>query len=107
MSDGPPPAAGLSSKDEVKTPVFEKICKAIAEGLPLENDKLRTTDEGQARMKKFLSSMSEGTPFVSSLQDVKTYGLPNIVMNNTIEETWSYPGFTKGQIWSLEYELLH
>ena len=48
------------------------------------------TDEGQTRMKKFLSAMSEGTPWVSDLQDVKTYGLPNIVMNSTIEETWSY-----------------
>jgi hypothetical protein len=54
MLSGPPPAEGLPRKDLGKTPVFEKICKAIAEGLPLENDKLRTTDEGQARMKKFL-----------------------------------------------------
>ena len=87
MLSGPPPAEGLPRKDLGKTPVFEKICKAIAEGLPLENDKLRTTDEGQARMKKFLSAMFEGTPWVSGLQDVKTYGLPNIVMNSTIEET--------------------
>ena len=63
MSDGPPPAAGLSSKDEVKTPVFEKIGKAI-EQLLLENEKLRTTNEGRARLKEFLSAMSEGTPWV-------------------------------------------
>ena len=84
MLGGPPPAEGLPLKNEGKTPVFEKICKAI-ELRVSENDKVCTTDEGQSRMKKFLSSMSEGTPWVSDLQDVKTYGLPNVVMNSTIE----------------------
>ena len=75
MSDGPPPAAGLSSKDEVKTPVFEKIGKAI-EQLLLENENVRTTDEGRTRMEQFLSAMSEGTPFTSVPNDVDKYDLP-------------------------------
>ena len=106
MSDGPPPAAGLSSKDEVKTPVFEKIGKAI-EQLLLENENIRTTDEGRTRMEQFLSAMSEGTPFTSVPNDVDKYDLPYVVMNRTVEKTWGYPGFTVGQLWTLEYELLH
>jgi hypothetical protein len=106
MSDGPPPAAGLSSKDEVKTPVFEKIGKAIEQHL-LENEKIRTTDKGRARMEEFLLAMSEGTAFTAVPNDVDTYGIPYVVMNRTVEKTFGYLGITIGQLWTLEYELLH
>ena len=72
--------------DDGKMPVFEKIGKAIERHL-LSNKDLRGADEGQARLKKFMSAMTDGTPWVPTRKDDK-YGLPNIIMNSRIKETW-------------------
>ena len=51
--------------------------------------------------------MSDGTPFETEPNDVETCGLPNVVMNCEIKETFHYPGFVKGQLWTPEHEWLH
>jgi hypothetical protein len=105
MSDGHQPVAHRS-KDDGKTLVFEKIGKAIEKHLLLANKNLGT-EEGQARLERFKTAMANGTPWALEPKlDVK-YGLPNIVMNCRIKRTWGYPGLTKGQLWTPEYELFY
>ena len=87
-------AADLPRKNEGKSPSFEKIGKGLEQHL-LENSKLRTTEEGQALLKRFLSAISDGTPFQTKPSDVETYGLPNIIMNHRISETFNYAGLAR------------
>ena len=101
MSDGPLSAADLPLKNEGKSLSFEKIGKGLEQHL-LENDELRKTEEGQALLKRFLSAMSDGTPFQTKPNGVETYGLPNIIMNCRISETLCYSGFARRQLWTPE-----
>ena len=91
------------SKNDGKSLVFEKIGKAIEKYLLFANKNLGTED-GQARLEKFKTAMTNGTPWALGTKDVP-YGLPDIVMNCRINRTWGYPGLARGQLWTPEYEL--
>ena len=94
------------SKNDGKSLVFEKIGKAIEKYLLSANKNL-VTEDGQARLERFRTAMTNGTPWALDTKlDVK-YGLPDIVMNCRIKRTWGYPGLTRGELWTPEYELFY
>ena len=93
------------SKNDGKSLVFEKIGKAIEKDLLSANKNL-VTEDGQARLERFKTAMTNGTSWALGTKDVK-YGLPNIVMNCRINRTWGYPGLKSGDLWTPEYELFY